>query len=139
MILGEAPVTILRYPDGGQTWSTDGRPIAGVPTIIPDVLMSVQPLKQQEWQMLGLGGRISDWRKVYSETLIRSGRPEGGSGSGPTQVEFAHMPDWVVIGDFPLGEYAIFEFVQVNSYDFICPHYKGIAKRLDESSQQGAV
>ncbi len=125
-ILGDNNViTILRFPEDGQQWGTDGRSFQGAPAIIGPISASVQPLKQSEWQQLDLGGRLSDWRKIYTETEIRAGSAEI---TNPKQV-----PDLIIVG--PLGPGTrIYKVVQVIRYDQIYPHYKAILKSFPEGA-----
>lgn len=125
-LLGAEPVTILRFPEDGITWDATGRPVSAGGTIITAASMSVQPFKMREWQALGLGGRLSDWRKVYTQFEIKTGNPSG------VNAKPARMPDILLIGDLLAGEFELFRVFQVDQYDYVCPHWKGIIRRIGE-------
>lgn len=119
-ILGEAPVDVWRDP-GGQTFGSDGRPRSRERTCVAaNVSASVQPLTGKDWQILDLGGRRVDYRKIYSETELRS---------GDNQARPAFKGDHVSKGD------DTFEVMTVEDFsESPYPHWKAIARRIDESA-----
>ena len=118
-----ATLTIYRWPVGNKTY-VNGRMVVGAPTLILGVEASVQPLTQQEWLKEGLGGRLRDYYKIYTEETIVSGgdTPDPGTGGWPAQE-----PDWIN------WEGRFYQAVQVNTYRAVYPHTKAIIKNLQLS------
>ena len=118
-VLGEVPIVLRRHP-GGQAIGADGRPVQPALTVI-NAAGSVQPLKMREWNQLGLGGRVSDYVKLYTETALQVGDEVTG--------RLGDRFDW---------QGNTFEVFGVNEYEAILPHFKGTARRVDESAAGGA-
>ena len=113
-------LTIVRWPVGLKTWS-NGRMVSGAPTLILDVEGSVQPLTEHQWQQLGVGGRMADYKRFYTtDEEPLSGDIEG-NGTGSQE------PDWI------LWEGRFYRVMQVNEYRKVYPHWKAILQRITES------
>jgi len=131
-VLGSEPaaILVLRFNLQVTTWvSGKGIPSITGPdiTIIPDIVAGIQPLKASEWQQLSLGGRVSDWRKMYTEEEIVSG--QGAGTPGPE----SRLPDLI------LFEGQTYEAVQVNEYRAVYPHWRTILRRRQETGGEVAV
>lgn len=120
-VFGEETVSLYRDTTG-QTWGSDGRPVALTRTLVTaSMLASIQPLSGRDWQLADLGGRQQDYVKVYSETEMRSGDDKATPAVRCDRLVQADGRTYEVVTVLPYrnGPY---------------PHWKAIARRVDEAA-----
>ena len=85
------------------------------------IVCSMQPLSEDQWTVADLGGRQSDFVKVYTSTQLYSGDPRPGAP--------ANQPDRVK----HRATDQTYEVVQVNEYRVgLLAHYRAVCRRVDE-------
>ena len=118
MFFGEAAT--LQRP-GAAVRGSDGRTVGNAYTSTA-IICSLQPLSEDQWSVAELGGRQSDFVKLYTETQLYSGDPRPGA--------TADQPDRITLDS--TGQ--TYEVVQVNEYRRGQPlaHYRAVCRRVDE-------
>lgn len=112
MLLALAPYTLRRF--GVYTTGSDGRRVRGALTT-STISADVQPLNGKELSMLEEGARMSDTRKAYTSSELR------------TDDQHANVP-----ADELTIDGANFKVLKVERQIALLPHYKATLIRVGE-------
>lgn len=112
MILGEEPVTLIRYP--ATSWGADGRSTVGA-AVSSTILASVQPLGGREIALLPESERHAEHLKAYTVTELRT-----------ADQYTSTLADRIVVDGIT------YEVQKVERQRSVIPHYKVTLVRFQE-------